>query len=51
MKQDICCLPAVQTQLWQCDLIVCVGCPDKLAILKNSRRPEGASPAQPEAEE
>lgn len=34
MKQDICFLLAVRTHQRQCDLIVCVGHPDKLASLK-----------------
>lgn len=51
MKQDICCLSAVQAQMWQCDLtLICVGCLDKLAILENSGSSEGTSPAQPETE-
>ncbi|GLD61979.1 synaptonemal complex central element protein 3 [Lates japonicus] len=45
VKQDICFLPAVRTQQRQCDLIVCVGCPDKLAFLKDRRHTEAAAPS------
>ncbi|KAK2903924.1 hypothetical protein Q8A73_010581 [Channa argus] len=36
---------ALQTQLKLCDLIVCVGCPSKLAFLKHPRGTETAAPS------
>ncbi|KAK2849394.1 hypothetical protein Q5P01_009228 [Channa striata] len=36
---------ALQTQLKLCDLIVCVGCPGKLAFLKHPRGSEMAAPS------
>lgn len=45
MKQGICFVPAVRTQLRQCDLIVCVGHPDKVGVSESPRGTEAAAAA------
>lgn len=45
MKQGICFVPAVRTELRKCDLIVCVGHPDKVGVSESPRGTEAAATA------